>query len=137
MFTFLNQRYGLKQLIVEWASSIVYAVKIYSPEDAQVHLFGKILKNSVEEDFWQSQETMRLQLASILKVCYKERLQNKLLQEVHKHVEDVISDRFGLDTWVQNRIIERLFAGKEDYNEVTQKLVEKLKQKRNDLGNLL
>lgn len=137
MFTFLNQRYGLKQLIVEWASSIVYAVKIYSPEDAQVHLFGKILKNSVEEDFWQSQETMRLQLASILKVCYKERLQNKLLQEVHKHVEDVISDRFGLDTWVQNRIIERIFAGKEDQNEVTQKLVEKLKQKRNDLGNLL
>ena len=52
MFTFLNQRYGLKQLIVEWASSIVYAVKIYSPEDAQVNLFGKILKNSVEEDFW-------------------------------------------------------------------------------------
>ena len=80
---------------------------------------------------------MRLQLASILKVCYKERLQNKLLQEVHKHVEDVISDRFGLDTWVQNRSIERLFAGKEDQNEVTQKLVEKLKQKRNDLGNLL
>jgi hypothetical protein len=52
MFTFLNMRYGLKQLIVEWASSIVQAVKIYSAEDAQVHLFGKMLKNSVDEDFW-------------------------------------------------------------------------------------
>ena len=100
MFTFLNQRYGLKQLIVEWASSIVQAVKIYSPEDAQVHLFGKILKNSIEEDFWQSQDTLRTQLASIAKVCYKERLQTKLLQEIHKHVEDVIADRFGLDPWV-------------------------------------
>ena len=52
MFTYLNQRYGLKSLIVEWASSIVQAVKIYGEEDALVHLFGKILKNTVDEDFW-------------------------------------------------------------------------------------
>jgi len=29
IFTFLNQRYGLKALIMEWAGSIVQAVKIY------------------------------------------------------------------------------------------------------------
>ena len=27
LFTFLNQRYGLKQLIFDWASSIVAAIK--------------------------------------------------------------------------------------------------------------
>ena len=52
MFTFLNQRYGLKQLIVEWASSIVHAIKLYSSDDAQIYLFGKMLKNTVDEDFW-------------------------------------------------------------------------------------
>ena len=52
MFTFLNQRYGLKQLIVDWASSLVQAVKMYSGEDAWVLLFGKMLKNVVDEDFW-------------------------------------------------------------------------------------
>ena len=52
MFTFLNQRYGLKQLIVDWASSLVQAVKLYSQEDAQIQLFGKLLKNAVDEDFW-------------------------------------------------------------------------------------
>ena len=52
MFTFLNQRYGLKQLIVDWASSLVQAVKMYSGEDAWVLLFGKMLKNAVDEDFW-------------------------------------------------------------------------------------
>jgi len=59
MFTFLNQKYGLKSLIVDWAASIVQAVKQYGEEDAQVHLFGKILKNTVDEDFWFAQETMR------------------------------------------------------------------------------
>ena len=62
MFTFLNQRYGLKQLILDWASSLVQAIKIYSLEDAAIDLFGKILKNSVDEDFWQAQEAMKLQL---------------------------------------------------------------------------
>lgn len=55
MFTFLNQRYGLKQLIIEWASSIVQAVKLYSDRDAEVSLFGKILRSTVDEEFWQVQ----------------------------------------------------------------------------------
>ena len=54
MLTFLNQRYGLRHLIVEWAASIVQAVKMYSQEDPQIHLFGKMLKNAVDEDFWFS-----------------------------------------------------------------------------------
>ena len=52
MFTFLNQRYGLKQLIVEWAASLVQAIKLYAADDVQIHLFGKMLKNVIDEDFW-------------------------------------------------------------------------------------
>jgi hypothetical protein len=33
MFTFLNQRYGLKQLIVDWAQALIAAVKHFSPTD--------------------------------------------------------------------------------------------------------
>ena len=49
MFTYLNQRYGLKQLIVEWAASLVQAIKLYTADDVQVHLFGKMLKNVRQE----------------------------------------------------------------------------------------
>ena len=52
MFTYLNQRYGLKQLIVEWAASLVQAIKLYAADDVQIHLFGKMLKNVIDEDFW-------------------------------------------------------------------------------------
>ena len=50
MYTFLNQKYGLKNLIIEWASSIIYAIKTYSNEDAEVYLFGKILRNELDEE---------------------------------------------------------------------------------------
>jgi len=130
MFTFLNQRYGLRQLIVEWATSLVSAVKQYGDEDAQVHLFGKILKSTVNEDFWLVQETLRAQVHSLVKVCYKERLQAKLLTDVHKHVEDVMSDRFGLDGWVSNRLIERVFLDKDEQKELKQKMADKLCAKR-------
>ena len=37
-----------------WATSLVKAIKLYSRDDAQIDLFGKILKNTVDEDFWDS-----------------------------------------------------------------------------------
>ena len=52
MLTFLNQKYGLKQLILENATGVLQAVKTYSNDDHEVLLFGKILKNTVDEDFW-------------------------------------------------------------------------------------
>lgn len=45
MYTYLNQRYGLKNLIIEWAASIINSIKKYSKEDHTVSLFGKILRN--------------------------------------------------------------------------------------------
>lgn len=51
MYTYLNQRYGLKQLIIEWAQAIIEGIKKYSKEDNDVCLFGKVLRNEVNEEF--------------------------------------------------------------------------------------
>lgn len=42
MYSFLNQKYGLKSLIIEWATSIVNGIKMYSLEDSDICLFGKV-----------------------------------------------------------------------------------------------
>ena len=42
MYTFLNQKYGLKTLIIEWATSIVNGIKMYSLEESDICLFGKV-----------------------------------------------------------------------------------------------
>ena len=51
MYTYLNQKYGLKSLICEWAASIINGIKTYVKEEHEVALFAKILKNECDEDF--------------------------------------------------------------------------------------
>ena len=51
MYTYLNQKYGLKNLIIEWAAAIINGIKSYLREDHDVALFGKILKNECDEEF--------------------------------------------------------------------------------------
>jgi len=50
MYTFLNKKYGLKNLIIEWVRNVINGIKYYSKKDSFVLLFGKILKNEQEED---------------------------------------------------------------------------------------
>ena len=56
MYTYLVQKYGLKNLIVEWATAIINSIKFYihntnDQQDATVSLFAKILKNQIDEGF--------------------------------------------------------------------------------------
>ena len=51
MYTYLNQKYGLKSLVVDWASAMLSGVKHYSQEDHDVVLFDKILRNECDEEF--------------------------------------------------------------------------------------
>ena len=50
MYTFLNKKYGLKNLIIEWAKNVIAGIKYYSKRDSIVLLFGKIMRNEQEED---------------------------------------------------------------------------------------
>lgn len=49
LFTYLNQKYGLKNLTIEAASNIVSGIQEYSGRDNDIAVFGKILRNEVDE----------------------------------------------------------------------------------------
>lgn len=49
-----------------------------------------MLKNTIDENFWFSQVNMRSQIIALAKACYRERLQTKLVTDVHKHVDEVL-----------------------------------------------
>lgn len=51
MYTFLNQRYGLRSLTITHASSIIKAIKYYSSQDFETLLFGKILQATIPESY--------------------------------------------------------------------------------------
>lgn len=73
LLAYLTTKYGVRQLITQWLTSILAAVEHFSPLDAQTALFGKVLRNEVEEEFEEAQARVKTTasslLQSILLVC--------------------------------------------------------------------
>jgi len=51
MYTYFNQKYGLKNLIIEHIVSLLNSMKVYENEDHDIKLFLAVLKNQCDEDF--------------------------------------------------------------------------------------
>lgn len=45
MYTYLNQKYGLKSLTIEWAMGIVGGIKKFGMKEPEIAIFGKVLRN--------------------------------------------------------------------------------------------
>ena len=73
MYTYLVQKYGLKSLIVEWATAIINGVRTYAREDHEVSLFAKVLKNECDEEFRFIQVHVRNTLEQVLKAVHREK----------------------------------------------------------------
>jgi len=71
MYTFLNQKYGLKSLIIEWATSIINGIRKFSQEDNDVAVFGKLLRNECDEEFRFVQGQVKNTISELLKVINK------------------------------------------------------------------
>ena len=55
LLAYLTTKYGVRQIITQWLTSILAAVEHFAPLDAQTALFGKVLRNEVEEEFEEAQ----------------------------------------------------------------------------------
>lgn len=51
MYTFLTHKFGLPNLVMQYAKGLVQAIKDYSQLSSDVLLFSKILKNQIDENF--------------------------------------------------------------------------------------
>ena len=49
LYHYLNNKYGLKNLVIEYASGIIQGIRDFSKKNSEVMLFGKILRNEIEE----------------------------------------------------------------------------------------
>ena len=66
LLAYLTTKYGVRQLITQWLTSILAAIEHFSPLDAQTALFGKVLRNEVEEEFEEAQRRVHLTAHSLL-----------------------------------------------------------------------
>ena len=109
MYTYLNQRYGLKQLIIEWAGAIIGAIQRFSKEDADVCLFGKVLRNEVDDEFRFVQGALKETVYTLLRQFMREKYPLKGEIELKALIEELTFDRQSLETHFWQRIIERMY----------------------------
>ena len=107
MYTYLNQKYGLKSLIVEWAASIINAVKTYLREDHEVTLFAKILKNECDEEFRLIQMHVKDTLLQLVKVIYKDRYPLKQEPDVQSYLEQTQAGK--IEEWIWAKILDKMY----------------------------
>jgi hypothetical protein len=68
MYTFLNTKYGLKGLIIEWATAIINSIKRFNAQDNDIAVFGLILRNECDEEFRFVQSQVKSTIRELLKV---------------------------------------------------------------------
>lgn len=107
MYTYLNQKYGLKSLIVEWAASIINAVKTYLREDHEVTLFAKILKNECDEEFRLIQLHVKDTLLQLVKVIYKDKYPQKSEPDVLRYLEQTQQGK--IEDWIWLKILDKMY----------------------------
>lgn len=92
MYTFLNYKYGLKNLIIEWAVSIINGIKTFSSEDPKILLFGKILKNEIEEEFRNTYERLKKTISDLLQHYIKARFPMKKNDDLFEIIDKKIKN---------------------------------------------
>lgn len=127
MYTYLNQKYGLKSIIIEWAAAIINGIKTYLREDHDVTLFGKILKNECDEEFRFIQAHVKETLVGLLRVLLKERHQFKSETDISKMQESILSGT--IDEWMWKKIIEKMYDPR-DFEILESRFLQVLDDKR-------
>ena len=100
MYTYLNQRYGLKHLILEWATAIIQGVKKYSSEDNDVAVFGKILRNEVDEEFRFVQRQLKETVHELLRVYLKGKYPLKGDEDITGMLKKRITGNVAEEEWI-------------------------------------
>ena len=111
MYTYLNQKYGLKALIVEWVDSIIKAVKTYIKEEHDVELFAKILKNECDEDFRFIINHVKETLIQLVKVMLKDKYPLKVEKDIQKMVDGIQNGY--IEEWMWMKILDKIYEDKD------------------------
>jgi cell division septum initiation protein DivIVA len=100
MYTFLNQRYGLKSLIIEHASAVIKGVNKYSELDNDVAVFGKILRNEIDEEFRFVQKQLKETVVELLRVYLKGKMPMKTDASINRVLESRLKGNVEEEEWV-------------------------------------
>jgi len=123
MYQYLNNKYGLKNLTIEYASAIISGIKEYSKKDMYIKLFGMLLKNEIEENTLTIVEKIKQVVQETLEYFISQRHPYMVGGEIQKMCENIKKGMVDEDVW--NSFIDTLFMNdKENGKKVKEKIYE-------------
>jgi hypothetical protein len=111
MYTYLVQKYGLKSLIVEWATSIINSVKALMNVDHEVNLFAKVLKNECDEDFRLIQIHVAQTTLNLLRQVMREKYPLKSESDISKQITRLTKNQasMSMEEAVWKRVLQKMY----------------------------
>ena len=111
MYTFLTKKYGLKNIVINWAKNIIEGIKKYSKIDSTVLLFGKILRNEQEEDARFILQKISNNIQELLLFYLKRQNPLKTVDEIEQILKNKLKSELFEEEW--KGIIFTLYDKKE------------------------
>ena len=125
MYTYFNNKYGLKNMVIEWATNIINGIKNYSLIDNEICLFGKILRNELDESCHMIMPQIKKNVNDILINILKKEFTYKNDYEIMQLKNKLISKRLSLN--VVQIILNNLYS-KEDQEKIIPKINESINE---------
>ena len=121
LYYYLNNKYGLKNLVIEYASCIIQGIKDFSKKNSEVLLFGKILRNEIEEQEILIIAKLKETINEFLTFYYQNKFQYKSKNEIDNMVKKCKIGILNEEQW--KNIVGFLFSDNEnDMNNLMNKI---------------
>ena len=104
---YLNQKFGLKEITINYFSSLIKGIKDYSKFNSEILLFGLLLRNEIEENSINILNQIKNILNETLKFFVIEKNQNKNLDEINEIINNYKKGFLNEEIWL--KIIECFF----------------------------
>ena len=128
-FNFFNKKYGLKNLVNEWITSIETGIKIYSNEDNDINLFGKILRNEIDENEILILNKLKNSINEYLKLCLINKYPFKSKKELNKLYLNKLENYLNEDEW---KIILYSIYSKDEGEIIEKRILQIIKELNNN-----
>ena len=112
LYYYLNNKYGLKNLVIEYASSIIQGIRDFSKKNSEVLLFAKILRNEIEEQEILIIAKLKETINEFLTYYYQNKFQYKSKTEIDNLVKKCKTGLLNEEQW--KNIVAFLFSDNEN-----------------------
>ena len=99
LYHYLNNKYGLKNLVIEYASCIIQGIKDFSKKNSEILLFGKILRNEIEEQEILIVAKLKETINELLYVYYQNKFQYKSKKDIENMVKKCKTGLLNEEQW--------------------------------------